>query len=165
MDILIDIIKEQFTQYVLSRLNEKSPLPIIILNALYDSLCEQFRKQDILKFQIHNPHELCAWYIEPKSLRELSETGLQIPYIRIEIWTSFNIQNLHLIPPTNIQYLDFKYTDTYAIKYQIKKIEQKTRNKFIVDIKTLFIPATIFKNIFIKIRYPRTVIAPIFQVF
>ena len=50
MDILIDIIKEQFTQYVLSRLNEKSPLPIIILNALYDSLCEQFRKQDILKW-------------------------------------------------------------------------------------------------------------------
>lgn len=38
MDILIDIIKEQFAQYVLSRLNKKSLLHIIILNALYNSL-------------------------------------------------------------------------------------------------------------------------------
>lgn len=153
MNILIDIIKEDFTTYIISHLDEKSPLPIIILKALDDSLRKLFHNSDIVKFQIHNPHQLCTYYMEPKSLRELSEIGLQIPYIKIEIWTTSNIKNLHLILPTNIQYLDFKYTDTYSIKYQIKKIEQKTRNKFIIDIKTLFIPAKIFKNIFIKLKH------------
>ena len=152
MNILIDIIEEKFTQYIISHLSEKAPLPILILNALEDSFEQQFHKPDIFKFRIYKPEQLCSFYIEPTSLQTLSETGLKIPYLKIEIWTSSQIQDIHLETPVYTQYLDFNYTDTYSIKYQIKKMEQKTKNKFTIEIKTFFIPANIFKTIFTRLK-------------
>lgn len=153
MNILIDIIEEKFTEYLTSHLSEKLSLPILILKALEDSLQQRFHQSDILKFRIYKPEQLCAFYIKPASLHELSETGLEIPYMKIEIWTPPTIQDINLMSPVCVQYLDFKYTDTYSIKYQIKKLAQKTKNKFTIEIKTFFIPANIFENIFIKLAH------------